>query len=169
MPRSVRYVFFGLVLVPALLQAQQGPPGCRAPEHRQFDFWVGDWEVTDSAGGVVYGTNDVTLEESGCVVHEHWKGSRGGTGQSFNYWDATRKVWQQDWVASGGTNLHLTGGMQEGAMVLEADTPAPNGGTAHHKAMWIPQADGRVRQFWRQTTDGGKNWTVVFDGYYRKK
>ena len=99
----------------------------------------------------------------------HRRTGLGGTGQSFNYWDAARKVWQQDWVASGGTNLHLTGGMQEGAMVLEADTPAPNGGMAHHKAMWIPQADGRVRQYWRQSTDGGKSWTVVFDGYYRKK
>ena len=24
--------------------------GCSAPEHRQFDFWVGDWDVTTPTG-----------------------------------------------------------------------------------------------------------------------
>ena len=27
--------------------AQPGPPpACETPEHRQFDFWLGEWEVT---------------------------------------------------------------------------------------------------------------------------
>jgi hypothetical protein len=153
------------------LVAQQGPPpGCTTPEYRQFDYWVGSWNVTDSAGGVPYGTNDVTLEESACVVHEHWAGSRGGTGQSFNYFDPRTRIWQQDWVASNaGSSLHLTGHLEGNTIVLEADMPGPNGTTLHHKAMWIPEPDGRVRQYWRTTTDGGKTWAMVFDGWYRKK
>lgn len=153
------------------LAAQQGcPPGCTTPEFRQFDYWVGSWNVSDSAGGTPYGTNDVTLEENGCVVHEHWAGSRGGTGQSFNYFDPRTKIWQQDWVASNaGSSLHLIGHLEGNTMVLEADVPGPNGTTVHHKAMWIPEADGRVRQYWRSTTDGGRTWSVVFDGWYKKK
>lgn len=155
------------LLAPAVLVAQQAPPGCLAGEHRQFDFWVGSWTVTDSAGSVNYGTNDVTSEEAGCLVHEHWVGSRGGTGQSFNYYDPVRRVWEQDWVGSGGMFLHLVGHLEDGAMVLEGDQQQGSV-TAHHRAMWIPEPDGRVRQYWRQTTDGGRTWTMVFDGYYRK-
>ena len=61
------------------------PPPCEAPEHRQFDFWLGRWDVTVS--GQAAGTNEITLEEDGCVLHEHWVGSKGGTGQSFNWYD----------------------------------------------------------------------------------
>ena len=148
--------------------AQQGPPsGCVAPEHRQFDFWVGSWIVTDSAGGVTYGTSSVTSEEKGCLVHEHWAGSRGGTGQSLNYFDPSRQVWEQDWVGSAGGMVRLMGHLENGAMVLEGDTPQGKP-TAHQRVMWIPQPDGRVRQFWRQTADSGRTWTVVFDGYYRR-
>jgi hypothetical protein len=167
----ILFVLIGALLAGAPLTGQQGPPpGCTTPEYRQFDYWVGDWNVTDSAGGTLYGTNNVTLEESTCLIHEHWAGSRGGTGQSFNYYDPRRQVWQQDWVASNaGSSLHLVGKLEGNAMVLEADMPGPNATTIHHKAMWIPQPDGRVRQYWRQTTDGGKTWTIVFDGYYKKK
>ena len=37
---------------PALSQAQPPPaPGpCAAPEHHQFDFWLGDWEVRTPEG-----------------------------------------------------------------------------------------------------------------------
>ena len=159
---------WALVIVPALA-AQQAPQRCDGPEFRQFDYWVGDWEVTDSAGTTLYGTNLVTLEEQGCVVHEHWTGRGGSTGQSFNYWDRNRKVWQQDWVASGGTNMHLVGGLRGDTMTLEAEVPGPGGTTLHHVIQWIPQPDGRVRQFWRTSRDGGRTWTTGFDGYYRKK
>ncbi|HVX87683.1 MAG TPA: hypothetical protein VG940_02060, partial [Gemmatimonadales bacterium] len=171
MPPIRRFVA-AVLLLPISLAAQQGPPpGCTTPEYRQFDYWVGDWEVTDSAGTIPYGTNTVTLEESGCVVHEHWTGSRGGTGQSFNYYDPRIRKWQQDWVASNaGSSLHLVGTLGDhDTMTLEADVPGPNGTTVHHRAQWIPQPDGRVRQYWRSTTDRGKTWTIVFDGWYRKK
>ena len=148
--------------------AQQGPPpGCVAADHRQFDFWVGSWTVTDSAGGVTYGTSSVTSEEKGCLIHEHWAGSRGGTGQSFNYFDPSRNLWEQDWVGSSGGMVRLIGHLENGAMVLEGDTPQGKP-TARQRVMWIPQPDGRVRQYWRQTADSGRTWTTVFDGYYRK-
>lgn len=164
-------LFAAFLLGVSSLSAQQGPPpGCTTPEFRQFDYWVGDWNVTDSAGGANYGTNNVTLEEAGCVVHEHWAGSRGGTGQSFNYFDPRTKVWQQDWVASNaGSALHLVGHLEGNAMTLEADVPAASGHPVHHKVQWIPEPDGRVRQYWRTTTDGGKTWTIAFDGWYKKK
>ncbi|MEO6068818.1 MAG: hypothetical protein ABIQ41_12660 [Gemmatimonadales bacterium] len=169
MHRASALILSALFLGATSAAAQQAPQGCHGPRQKQFDFWVGSWEVTDSAGGTVLGINDVTSEEQGCLIHEHWVGSRGGTGQSFDYFDRPKGAWQQDWVGSGGDILHLVGQFEGGAMVLEGDAPAGPGVTAHHRAMWIPQPDGRVRQYWRQTTDGGKTWTIAFDGWYRKR
>lgn len=149
--------------------AQSPPSACAAPEFRQFDFWVGEWSVTDSAGATPYGTSSVTNEEGGCVIHEHWQSAGGGTGQSFNFYNATRKDWTQVWVASSGGQLHLVGHVSGGAMVLEQSMVAPNGAPVVQRITWTPEPDGRVRQMWQQSRDGGKTWTVAFDGWYRRK
>lgn len=37
------------ILAILLLQSQPAPPpACTGPEHRQFDFWVGQWSVTQT-------------------------------------------------------------------------------------------------------------------------
>ena len=152
------------------LSAQQRPQPCTGPEYRQFDFWVGDWTVTDSAGTVTMGTNRITSEEAGCLVHEHWSGAGGGTGQSFNFYNRAKKQWEQVWVASSaGGNLHITGAFDGTSMVLIGERPGPNGAVVQNRIRWTPQPDGRVRQTWESSTDGGKSWTVSFDGFYKKK
>lgn len=156
-------------LIAATAGAQQAPPSCSSAAHRQFDFWVGDWTVTDSARSVTYGSNQVTSEEGGCLVHEHWAGSKGGTGQSFNFFEPRTGKWEQVWVGQGGWNLHLVGAFDGRAMVLKGESLSPTGAPQLEWAEWSPHPDGRVRQFWRQSTDGGKTWVVYFDGWYAKR
>lgn len=150
--------------------AAQQPPriDCKAADHRAFDFWIGDWNVTDSAGRVVYGTNHVSSEEAGCLVHERWSGSRGGTGQSLNFFDRAGGQWHQVWVGNDGVVLRIAGGIRDGQMVLEGDGVNAQGRQVTNRATWSPQPDGRVRQYWQQSSDGGKTWQVVFDGWYRR-
>lgn len=159
--------------IPALAMARQQPNRpCANPSsiaYRQFDFWVGNWEVTDSAGAQVYGTNSVTLEEGECLVHEHWVGARGGTGQSLNFVDNLTGRWTQVWVGNDGLTLAITGGLEGKAMVLAGNGVGTNGKPVLHRVSWTPTADGRVRQYWLQSTDGGKAWTVSFDGWYRRR
>lgn len=155
---------------PVIAMAQQAPgKACTGAEHRQFDFWVGEWEVTDSAGGTVYGSNSITREEDGCLVHEHWVGSRGGTGQSLNFFDPAIRKWEQVWVGNDGLVLQVTGNLEGTAMVLVGEGMGPGGKPLKQRASWTPQADGRVRQYWQQSADGGATWTVAFDGWYRRK
>jgi len=159
-----------LAAVPFAARAQGAPPGCKTAMHRQFDFWVGEWTVTDSAGRTVMGRNSVTLEDSGCTVHEHWTaaGSVPNTGQSLNAFDAATNQWGQDWIGSGGDVLHLRGGIREGSMVLESTGPGPGGAVLTQRVTWTPKPDGRVRQLWQTSTDGGRTWTVAFDGWYAR-
>lgn len=167
MTRSLMVVFVTLLSTAAA--AQQAPSGCATPEHRQFDFWIGEWIVTDSAGGTPYGTNRISREEAGCLLHERWGGSQGGSGQSFNFYDRQRKHWEQVWVASGGNVLRLSGHFNGTSMILEGDATAPGGGALRNRIVWTQEPDGRVRQVWSTSTDDGKTWQVSFDGWYRTK
>ena len=143
-------------------------PRCDTPEHRQFDFWVGDWNVTGPRGKLV-GTNLVTLEEDGCVVHEHWAGSGGSTGQSFNFYDRTDGKWHQIWVDNGGSWLNLAGSYVDEKMVLQGVNAGPAGKPQLQRITFTRDADGSVHQVWDTSDDEGKTWQVAFDGLYRKK
>lgn len=158
-----------LLLLAAPVAAQQAPPGCTMPEQRQFDFWVGEWNVTDSTGAVTYGTSSVTREEAGCLVHEHWAGAKAGTGQSLNFLDRRTGQWTQAWVGSAGGTLIMTGHLEGTAMVLVGEGLNPKGQVVINKVQWIPEPDGRVRQFWQVSRDGGQSWVTAFDGWYRRK
>lgn len=173
MRRTMHRTFSIPALIAALgfgspLTAQEGrPQACGAAEHRQFDFWVGEWEVVDSAGSLA-GRNRITREMNGCVLREEWTSADGGSGSSFNIYDAAAGRWHQTWVDASGTLLMLDGGLEsDGVMVMEGERPA-NGGIARHRITWTTERPDRVRQRWDVTEDGGATWTVVFDGLYRR-
>ncbi len=56
-------------------------------------------------------------------------------------------------------------------MILRGEVPV-RGEPGHrvlHQITWERHPDGRVRQLWQSSPDGGSSWTVVFDGTYAKK
>ncbi len=146
------------------------PAACSSHQYRQFDFWLGDWTVTNSKGQFA-GENHVTVIQGGCGIQENWTGADGGSGTSFNgYFDGDRK-WHQTWLDSRGGRLDLTGGIVSGKMILRGEVPV-RGEPGHrvlHQITWERHPDGRVRQLWQSSPDGGSSWTVVFDGTYAKK
>ncbi len=147
-----------------------GTPTCAAAEHRQFDFWLGEWDVTDGSGKHV-GQNRIESAQNGCALIEHWTGAGGVTGTSLNVYDRDRAKWHQTWVDNSGGLLQLDGNLAGDAMILTGeafDAAAPTQ-SARQRITWTPRADGRVRQLWETSQDGGKTWTVAFDGLYAKK
>lgn len=145
-------------------------PDCSAPQHRQFDFWVGEWDVVDPAGRPV-GRNRISRILKDCVLLEEWTSASGGTGRSFNTWSRVDGQWHQTYVDDAGTLLLLTGGLREGAMVLEGETSAAGGATVRNRITWsIVDGDrDRVRQHWQTSADGGATWATAFDGTYRRR
>lgn len=140
---------------------------CSAQEYRQFDFWVGEWEVRNPDGDLV-GRNTVRRILGGCVLHESWTGTDGSTGESFNIYDARAGAWHQTWVDNSGLLLELNGELAGDAMVLRGELPAPDGGASLQRITWTPADDGSVRQLWERSTDGAASWSTVFDGIYRR-
>ena len=133
---------FTFTLLASAQPAVAGP--CDTPDHRAFDFWVGEWDVYGKNGKLV-GSNSITRDYNSCVVHEHYTTPRGYSGESFNIFDATRKAWHQTWVDSTGTLLLLDGGIEDGKMVLEGSGVNRRGKAVKHRITWTPNADGTVR------------------------
>jgi hypothetical protein len=158
-----------LALAAAGAQAQNAVPApCTGAEHRQFDFWIGNWDVFGPAGKKV-GESRIEGFAGGCGVAEYWSATSGVTGRSLNLYDVLDKQWHQAWVDSSGSRLLLDGRFTDGKMVLSADSPGKGGTTVRQQVTWSQHPDGSVRQLWQSSGDGGKTWTTAFDGKYVRK
>ena len=83
-----------LLLCMAAPLAAQSPPACTRAEHRQFDFWLGEWNVT-LPNGRAAGTNSIQSINAGGGLSEEWKGAGGSTGTSLNAFDPSSGRWHQ--------------------------------------------------------------------------
>jgi len=151
----MKLAVFALV---ATLSAPALAAPCDAPEHRAFDFWLGEWNVRTPEGKLA-GVNRIVREYGGCVLHERYDTGKGYSGESLNVYDAARKVWHQSWVDSDGLLLVLEGRWDGKRMILEG---------AKQRITWTPNNDGSVRQLWEAADDKG-GWSVVFDGRYTRR
>lgn len=90
-------------MFPFVAQAQPNWNPCLDPAYHDFDFWVGDWNVTNrflqpDTTWVVAGaaTNRVYSVLNGCAIIEHWKGNMGPRpirGFSIRAYDAIKEKW----------------------------------------------------------------------------
>lgn len=134
---------------------------CTAPEYRQFDFWVGDWDAFDFDNLTTkVARTKVDRILDGCVLREDYEGADGHWGQSFSIYDASRKVWHQSWVTNRGEMLVIEGKFTGGAMVLTGVDHAK--GERVVRGTWKPM-NGSVRETAVTSTDGGKTWQLWFD------
>lgn len=168
-------VLGGAVSVGSVLDEESPSPSpvpkpCSAPEYRQFDFWVGNWNVEDRAGKPA-GANVIQSILAGCVLRERWTGSGGMNGESFNVFDAATKKWHQTWVDDRGSLLQLDGEFRDGKMILSGRRPGRDGGSVEQRITWekIGGGSDRVRQLWEASRDAGGTWSVVFDGVYVRR
>ena len=151
-------------------QGQTPSPACDAPEYRQFDFWIGEWDVDGGQDGKTpVGTSSITRSASGCALHEKWTNVQGSEGRSLNVYDKTIGKWTQFWIGADGVVLRLEGGLQNKSMILEGFLNMPNDKIQLQRITWTPMQDGRVSQRWDISDDDGKTWAVSFIGYYKRK
>jgi tetratricopeptide (TPR) repeat protein len=168
--RSIR----GHARFTALLeQAKRNQAPCDyKPENRQFDFWVGDWDVVTTQSGSPAGISHIERAVGNCVIWENWTslGNSGYTGKSYNIYNADLKRWEQFWVDNVGGMIHFYGGIKDGAMDFYTDEiPQPDGSKLKRHLQFFSPGPDKVRQFGQGSTDSGKTWTVEYDLTYNRK
>lgn len=147
--------------------AGQPPAACPAPEYRQFDFWLGDWdthELPDTSR--VVARLQVTPMLGGCALRETYAQNDGLVGESYSLWDAARGMWHQTWVTNRGALLLLDGKFEGGRMVLTAEERRADGTAGLLRGTWWKEGRN-VRQKAERSSDGGKTWSPAWDIVFR--
>lgn len=155
---------------------------CSAPVYRQFDFWIGDWQVFKSGTEKLAGVDQIESILDGCALDQDWLqlddsfrpegGDSRLKGRSLLSVTQDGK-WRQTWVDNSGYMNTLTGGREEnGDMVLRSGPvryPSSNGGYAnvYFEWRWTPNADGTVRSWGRTKVGEDGEWNISFDNIYR--
>jgi len=157
---------------PLVEQARRNQTPCEySAENRQFDFWIGDWNVVPSNGGLAQGSSHIAKELGGCTIWENWTSlGIGYTGKSYNVYNSNLKRWEQFWVDNAGGMIHFYGGLKDGVMdYWTDDIPQPDGTKLRRHLQFFNQGPDKVRQFSQGSTDGGKTWHVEYDLTYLRK
>src|SRR6185436_16580516 len=145
--------------------AQAPSPGCSTPESREFDFWVGEWDVK---GGGANASNRVSKVLDGCAILEEYSGSPL-VGRSFSTFEAATGLWHQTWVDNFGRHLEFVGGLKDGRMELMREMATPRfTGTA--RLVWRDVRPEGFTWVMEQSTDRGVTWKPTWTlEYVRRK
>ncbi len=148
--------------------APSPPPGS-APEVRQFDFWLGEWDVAWGEGK--RGANRIEAILNGCVIQENFDGAPGTPlkGMSVSTYDARRKCWRQTWVDDAGNYWAFTGGFQDSRMTLATDDLTAEGKPIKLRMVWYNLAPDELDWNWEKSEDGGLTWTALWQLHYTRR
>lgn len=117
--------------------------------HRQFDFWLGDWNVT-AANGQTGATNRILSGLDGCLVSEHWTAANGVRGRSINAYDRDLGQWHQTWVSAiPGGDLRMAGNLEADTMIMRGERITPAGFHWFDEYRWYVLPTGQVVQAWK--------------------
>ncbi|MEP7266516.1 MAG: tetratricopeptide repeat protein [Saprospiraceae bacterium] len=137
-----------------------------SPEYRQFDFWIGEWNVTDIKTGNPAGKSTIELLLGECVIMENWQPVSGAAGKSFNIYNITEKKWRQTYVDASGSLLEFyDGDYRDSKMQFKMKPGIDN---TMHRLSFIKINDKEVRQLGEISKDNGANWQSEYDLTYKK-
>jgi len=156
---------------PPAQSAPSPPPACTGPEHRQFDFWIGEWDVYPTGKPKLVARSLIEKLYGGCVVRENWMPLTGTAGGSLNHYDRDEGRWHQTWMDASNARVVFEGGLTGGKMVLSGFWKDANGPGQHGLVrMTYSRLDkGVVRQFGEISTDHGLSWSPFFDFTYKPR
>jgi len=168
----MKILFMTAALLACLPAFGAGNPPCDAPEFRQFDFWVGDWDLSWTTDGKLQqGRNTITRILDGCVVAESFRSGppENLDGISHSTWDREAKLWRQAWLDNTGAYLDFTGGWQDGKMVLGREA-VKEGRRYRQRMVFHAIARDSLKWNWESSADDGKTWKVLWAiDYTRRK
>lgn len=146
-------------------------PCANLHEARQFDFWLGDWDVYQTADLTIKtGFNRITKQAGGCIILESWESVSPHRGMSLNYYDPVSLTWKQKWAGSSQDITEFGEGRLEGnTMKFTWQSLNPDGTSSPGRLTFTNLAPGKVRQHSEVSSDGGATWQTVYDFTYIRR
>lgn len=141
---------------------------CRySKEARQFDFWIGEWDVK-STTGLPAGRSSIESILGECVIFENWTSAapQNYAGKSINLYNNTTGKWMQTWVDDkGAVTEFINGEYKDNKMMFVTRPDAQNQIT---RLTFFNLEPNKVRQVFETTNDDGKTWVTTTDLFYHR-
>jgi len=153
--------------------AAAAPGPCDTPQHHQFDFWVGDWQVFEAKSNQLVGYDRVEKSSHGCIVQQNLTMvtdlyRRPGVGYRMSGIGVNRfdgEGWLELWADDQWGAIALRGNPDASdAMVLTSIVPSRN---RDLKLVWQKRPDGSVRALQYVAPAGTGKWELFGDLIYR--
>jgi hypothetical protein len=145
-------------------RTQAGRPLSRAGIEftREFDFWLGEWDVAWGDGNT--GTSSVYCDFDDRVIVESFDGRPSSTiqGMSLSTFDEEAGVWRQCWVDSRGRFTVVSGGFDGEAMDLRTD------GDPLKRARWRDITAESFTWTLEESSDRGRTWELRWELHYTR-
>lgn len=140
-------------------------------QNTQFDFWLGEWELTWGENG--RGRNTITKILDDKVIQEQFTSLPQGdspvlVGMSVSVYNEQSQQWQQTWVDNQGSYLDFVGGMVGEQMILSRQAVI-NDEPVVQRMVWKDIEPDSFNWNWERSSDDGQTWQVVWAIEYRRK
>jgi len=168
-----KLIFFVCMMICFASIAQNKNSPCSAAEASQFDFWIGDWNLTYN--DTLHATNHVEKIMGGCTVQENFHDPNTNyNGKSWSVYNKNINQWQQTWVDDQGGYISLTGGMQgDSIILLTAEKKVPSNisatGKIVNRMVYHNITKDAFNWDWESSTDGGNTWKNNWHIHYSRK
>jgi hypothetical protein len=143
---------------------------CRyAEKSRQFDFWVGEWDVTNPLGQPA-GKSKIEAMLSDCVIFENWTSAPPAlyAGKSINLFNANTQRWMQTWFDDKGGVIEFLNGEYKDNKMTFATRPDPKNNNQITRLTFHNMGADLVRQQFETSADDGKTWKTTIDLTYHR-
>jgi len=175
--KNIYMLLFLLISLSTLGQNQSNPFPCMDDKRaREFDFWVGEWDVYKNGTNVLAGISKIEMASGGCMILENWtsKGATPFNGKSMNYVNPSTGKWEQLWIGSDGIHTNnpqkfIDGEYRDGAMRFTFEQITQQNQKQIGRFIFYNNGPDEVRQFNEVSSDNGKTWTTVYDFIYKRR
>lgn len=159
--------------LPMPAQNPAAPKPCSSLEYQQFDFWVGDWDLTwpgQNGQPAQHGSNHIERELGGCVIHEHFSDQAAPPfqGTSVSTFTPALGKWQQTWVDNQGAYMNFSGEFKDGQMALSREVTL-NGKRVLQRMVYKNIKPDSLDWSWERSDDDGATWKVVWPIHYQRR
>ena len=147
--KKILIIVLLLIIIKPILAQQNTVPdtiSCDSPEARQFDFWIGDWNIkqkmlqNDGSWISLDAKTSVKKILNGCALEEYWKGevkyfwsgmnnSKYIEAISIRYFDTKKMKWHIQWIDNSNLVMGpgFDGNFENGKGVFYSETVTAKG------------------------------------------
>lgn len=151
----------------AVTAARNAAHPCQnAPEFRQFDYWLGEWDVESNGQKIARSSIQLILDD--CVIFENYYAGPY-SGKSFSLYMPSTKTWQQYYTDTRAYVSLWDGKLENGNLRMLSKQTNAAGQVTLSRMTYIKEGPDKVRQLIETSTDDGKTWTPGYDGLYTRR